>query len=64
MKGTTYTLTEADAVDVWLRHWRGEYQHQIAAHYGVNQGRINDVLKERKFIGSRAAAEKLHRTVA
>ena len=56
----TYRLTFDDAVDVWLRHWNGEFQHQIAAFYGVNQGRINDVLQERMHSGSRAAAEKQH----
>jgi hypothetical protein len=39
-------------VDVWLRYWAGEYQHSIAASYGVNQGRINEVLKERVRVGA------------
>lgn len=43
----TYRLTADDAVNVWLRHFAGEYQHHIAAHYGVNPGRVNDVLKGR-----------------
>src|SRR5262245_64964077 len=30
-----------DAVDIWLRHWAGEYQHTIAARYDVSQGRVN-----------------------
>jgi hypothetical protein len=55
---TTYQLTFNDAVDIWLRHWNGEYQYEIAASYVVNQGRINDVLKERLHPGARAAAEK------
>ena len=58
-KKPTYTLTFEDAVDVWLRHWDGEYQHQIAADYGVNQGRICDVLKGRLHPGSIAVAEVL-----
>jgi hypothetical protein len=53
---TTYTLTFDDAVDVWLRYWSGEFQHKIAASCGVNQGRVNAVLKERLHIGSRQIA--------
>lgn len=54
-----YRLTFEDAVDVWLLHWQGDYQHHIAAPYGVNPGRVNDVLKERVHFGSQAiAAEK------
>lgn len=53
-----YHLTFEDAVDVWLRHWAGEYQHTTAAHYGVNQGRISDVLNGRLHLGSRSEAEK------
>jgi hypothetical protein len=52
-----YKLTFDDAVDIWLRTWAGEYQYQIAASYVVNQGRINDVLKERLHAGSKQAAE-------
>jgi hypothetical protein len=60
----SYVLTFDDAVDVWLRHWRGEFQHDIAAHYGVNQGRINEVLKERLHVGSQAIAAKERSPVA
>ena len=52
----TYTLTFDDAVQVWLRHWNGEFQHKIAASYGVNQGRVNEVLKERLHPGSKQTA--------
>jgi hypothetical protein len=52
----TYKLTLDDAVDVWLRHWNGEYQYQIAALYPINQGRVNDVLKERLFPESKMIA--------
>jgi len=51
-----YRLTFDDAVDVWLRHWAGEYQHTTAATYGVNPGRINEILKGHKHDGSEAAA--------
>jgi hypothetical protein len=55
-KPKSYRLTFDDAVDVWLRYWRGEYQHHIAAPYGVNPGRVNDVLKERVHFGSKDLA--------
>jgi hypothetical protein len=58
-----YHLTFDDAVDVWLRHWAGEYQHRIAADYDVNQGRICDVLKGRMHPGSERVA-KHKRTAA
>lgn len=51
-----YQITFDDAVDIWLRHWSGEYQHHIAASYGVNPGRVNDVLKERKHAESKMLA--------
>jgi hypothetical protein len=56
MKTSTYQLTFDDAVDIWRRHWGGEYQHRIAAHFDVNPGRVNEVLKESRHVGSRAAA--------
>lgn len=52
----SYALTFEDAVDVWMRHWNGEFQHVIAALYGVNQGRVNEVLKEKRHIGSKQIA--------
>ncbi|MBR1247549.1 hypothetical protein JQ609_11445 [Bradyrhizobium sp. AUGA SZCCT0169] len=51
-----YRLAYEDAINVWLRYWHGEFQHNIAASYGVNPGRVNDVLKERAHYGSKAAA--------
>lgn len=56
MNIVTHTLTFDDAVNVWLRHWSGEFQHNIAASYHVNPGRINEVLKGRKHVGSEQAA--------
>lgn len=52
----SYRLTFHDAVQIWLRFWRGEYQHHIAAAFGVNQGRVNEILKGRAFPGSEQAA--------
>jgi hypothetical protein len=52
----SYTLTFDDAIQIWLRHWAGEFQNWIAASFDVNPGRVNEVLKERKHVGSREAA--------
>ena len=57
MTTTTYRLTFDDAVDIWLRYWAGEYQHVIASYYGVNPGRVNEVLKGRKHLGSERVAD-------
>lgn len=51
-----YQLTFDDAVDIWLRSWNGEYQHNIAASYGVNPGRVNEVLKGHRHPGSESIA--------
>lgn len=53
-----YQLTYQDAVEIWQRHWSGEYQHHIAASFGVNPGRVNDVLKGRKHLGSEIDARR------
>ena len=49
-------LTLEDAIIVWLKHWSGEFQHRIAAAFDVNPGRVNDVLKGRKYPESRSLA--------
>ncbi len=58
MKNTNYRFSFEDAVQVWLRRWNGEYQHQIAASYGVNQGRVNEILKGKAHLGSEQIAKK------
>lgn len=58
----SYKLTFDDAVHIWLRRWTGEYQHHIAASYGVNPGRVNDVLKGRKYPGSEGYAATMRTT--
>jgi hypothetical protein len=49
-------LTFEDAIDVWIRHWKGEFQHRIAASLDCNPGRINEILKEVTHPGSKQAA--------
>lgn len=52
----SYNLTFEDAVEIWLRHWNGEFQNRIAASYDVNPGRVNEVLKGTRHPGSRDVA--------
>ncbi|WP_353640936.1 hypothetical protein [Mesorhizobium sp. WSM2239] len=51
-------LTFNDAVEVWLLHQAGWFQHRIAAKFDVNPARINEVLKERAHVGSHEAASR------
>lgn len=58
---TKFTFDEA--VDVWLRRWAGQYQHEIAAAYVINWGRVSDVLNEVTHVGSKEeAARRIERT--
>jgi hypothetical protein len=58
MRTQSPQLTFEDAINIWLRHWNGEFQHRIAASYDVNPGRVNEVLKGHRHPGSREAALK------
>jgi len=55
-------LTFDDAVQVWLLRWGGHFQHRIAAMFDTNAGRVNEVLKERRHVGSKAEALKRRTT--
>jgi len=57
-KEPSYRLTYADAVEVWRRYWAGEYQNRIAAFFDVNQGRVNEVLKGKRYPGSEDVARR------
>jgi hypothetical protein len=50
-------LTFEEAVDVWMRHFSGQYQHQIAAAYIINVRAVNHVVKEKTHIGSKQVAD-------
>ena len=50
------SLSFEQAVQVWLLRKEGLIQSVIAQMLSTNQGRVNEVLKERKHKGSRAAA--------
>lgn len=40
---TAKSLTAQDIADIKARLRQGEYQHHIAADYGLNQGRISEI---------------------
>lgn len=52
------SLTLEDAIEIWRRHWLGEAQHVIVAAFGVNQGRISEVLAGQRFPETRKLALK------
>lgn len=43
-------------VEIWLMLFRGMHQHDIAAEYGFNQGRIAEVKSGLRHPGSRDEA--------
>ncbi|MGX9431443.1 MULTISPECIES: hypothetical protein [Bradyrhizobium] len=49
-------FTDEEAVDVWLRRWSGQFQHEIAAAYVINVRAVNQVLKEVTHVGSKEEA--------
>ena len=53
------TLNLSQAISVWLLHWNGEKQHQIAAKLGTNALRVDAVLSERLHVGSRERARRM-----
>ena len=42
-------LTEKDAAVIKKRLRTGEFQHRIAADFGVNQGRISEIKTGQRF---------------
>lgn len=46
-QGPSKIPSHEQAVEIWLRLLRGEYQHSIAAIFGFNPARVHEV-KSRK----------------
>lgn len=40
---TAKQLTAQDIADIKVRLRQGDYQHHIAADYGLNQGRVSEI---------------------
>lgn len=60
----SHRLTFDEAVLVWLLYWDGHFQNRIAAMFDTNSGRVNDVVKERKHLGSKAEAMRRRQSAA
>lgn len=54
-------LSEEDAAEIVRRHDMGEAQHVIAAAFGVNQGRISEIVQGKRFPRARAIARRIDR---
>ena len=48
-------LTPVDVSVIKGRLQRGDFQHRIAADYDLNQGRISEIAKGRRFAAVQAA---------
>jgi hypothetical protein len=51
-------LCESDAVEIVRRYDAGEAQHLIAAAFGVNQGRISEIVNGKRFPRAREIARR------
>lgn len=51
-------LTLEDAIEIHRRRWLGEAQHVLAAAFGVNPGRVSEVLSGKLFPEAKALALK------
>jgi hypothetical protein len=50
-------LAFQEAVEIWKRLWRGEFQNRIAADYDVNPARVSDIKMGRLRFGSETVAK-------
>jgi len=49
LPGSSPRLQLDDAVAIWLMRLDGAFQHVIAAHLHVNQGRVSEILSGKRF---------------
>ena len=47
-----------EAVQICIRILKGDFQHEIAADYGFNQGRISEVKTGKRHSGAMAIARR------
>lgn len=57
-KAASPRLSQADAIEIVRRYDAGEAQHEIAAAYRVNQGRISEIVRGKRFPGAREMARQ------
>jgi hypothetical protein len=53
------TLTEADAVDIWIARWLRLRRKDILVRYGCDPRRLYEIWEGLRFAGSRAKAQAL-----
>lgn len=46
---SVYDLSVKQILDIKQRVEKGEYQHLLAAEYNINQGRVNEIAKGKRF---------------
>ena len=46
------TPNHEQSVQIWICLLEGQYQHDIAAKFGFNQGRISEVKQGKRFPGA------------
>ncbi len=51
------SLERAEAVICWQLDTLGYHQHEIAAVFKVNQRCVHEVLREKKHVGTKEAAQ-------
>lgn len=56
---TAKNLTARDIADIKARLRQGEYQHHIAADYGLNQGRISEIKTGKRALSASPDADAL-----
>lgn len=54
------SLSPDDVATIKRRILRGEFQHRIAADYGMNQGRVNEIARGKRFAHISPAPEAPH----
>jgi hypothetical protein len=50
------TLTEADAIDIWIARWSRVRRKDLVLRYGCDPRRLYEIWEERRFPGSRDEA--------
>jgi hypothetical protein len=53
------SLTEADAIDIWIARWLRIRRKDLLVRYGCDPRRLYDIWEEKRFAGSRAKAAEL-----
>lgn len=58
LRSPSYKLKHEDAIEVWHLYLDGWFQNRIAAKFDVNPGRINEIIKGKKYPSAESEAKK------